>query len=269
MPATRPGPLRSLRSGAAGVWTRPKYRHVISLGYFCSTALELQRYGLRDGSYPLDWNISPIGPTLAMIETGFGDFLQFERLSRDPEHPGIVRDAGSGVLVYNDFDPGLSVAEQYDAVRERYERRIQRFRQAVAQRTLFVRYMVNLEEFTYLDENMAAVLTLLRRTHPQNDLLLVGNADLPTVCGGLQVYTVPIDEGDDVARTFLRKSPELSRRLLVLNYPVGLRLSNLLRHWLRFQRLRGRLRLRARLHDLRQYLRLRQWSAWFLGDSTR
>lgn len=34
------------------------YKHVISLGFFCSVALELERKGLRDASYPFDWLIS-------------------------------------------------------------------------------------------------------------------------------------------------------------------------------------------------------------------
>lgn len=35
-----------------------KYENFISLGYFCSVALELQRLGLRSCSSPFDWCIS-------------------------------------------------------------------------------------------------------------------------------------------------------------------------------------------------------------------
>lgn len=31
------------------------YRHFISLGFFCSVASELERYGLRSASGPFDW----------------------------------------------------------------------------------------------------------------------------------------------------------------------------------------------------------------------
>lgn len=34
------------------------YKHVISLGSFCSPALKIERLGLRDGSYPFDWVLS-------------------------------------------------------------------------------------------------------------------------------------------------------------------------------------------------------------------
>ena len=220
---------------------------MISLGHFCSTALELQRYGLRDGSYPLDWNISPIAPTMALVESGFQGFLQLELLERDPERSDVVNDKGSGIAVYNSFSGELPIAAQYETVRARYARRIRRYRRAVAQPTLFVRYMVDGEEFSYLDEHMPAVLAALRKTNPGNDLLLIGNADLPATCGGLPVYTVEVDDGDVVARRFAGKNRELNRKLLGLNYPLWLRVTNLLRFWRPLQRLRRRLRLGTRL----------------------
>jgi len=232
--------------------TVPRYRHVISLGYFCSTALELKRYGLRDHSYPFDWNISPIRSALAMVESGFDGFLQLDRLS--PE-AGYVRDTGTDILVYNEFDPARSIGEQYEAVREKYERRIARFRRAISEPTLFVRYIDSegrsLEEFTYLDENMAAVLAVLRRTNPLNDLLLVGDDALPATCGGLRVYRVASDEADVVARKFLQKNPELRRNLVGLDYPLGVRAGNLLRYWFgrSFGRVRRYVSLRTRLRD--------------------
>ena len=35
-----------------------EYKHFISLGYFCSVAMELERFGLRSESGPFDWVIS-------------------------------------------------------------------------------------------------------------------------------------------------------------------------------------------------------------------
>jgi len=237
---------------------------VISLGYFCSTALELQRYGLRDASYPLDWNITPLQSALAAIESGFHGFLQLDHLVPEPHR---VLDSGSGIFLYNDFDPMLPIGDQYEMVRNRYVRRIQRFQEAIRQPTLFVRYIdtesrerqgaeveptLNLDEFTYLHENMAVILAVLRRNNPQNDLLLIGNAGLPARCGGLPVYTVVPDEGDWVARKFLKKNQALKRKLLMLPYPLSLRLANLLRYWLRSWSgwLRQHVALRSRLRRL-------------------
>ena len=212
--------------------SRPLYEHVISLGYFCSTALELQRYGLRDGSYPFDWNISFLEPTLTLIRSDFEGFLVRDRLVRDPTRPGIVHDTGSGIDVYNDFAPDLSIDDQFAEVSAKYARRIERFRRATRQRTLFVRYIVNLEEHAYLDEHMAEVMAILRKSNPLNDLVLVGTDDLPSACGGLRVFTASVDEDDDVARAFLRKNRELRRLMLGLPYPTSRRLLNLYTFWL-------------------------------------
>lgn len=251
------------RMCVAGARARPRYRHVISLGYFCSTALELQRYGLRDASYPLDWNITPIQSALSMIQSGFDGFMEFDRLSQEPQR---VLDTGSGIYLYNDFDTSRPMLQQYEAVRAKYARRIERFRHATRQPTLFVRYInsevhppghvdslmaPNLEEFTYLNEHMVDVLAILRQANPRNDLLLVGNTGLPKVCGGLPVYTVTPDDYDWVARKFLQKNPELSRKLMCLSYPVSLRAWNLLRYWWPLPRLRRRLALRTRLRRIR------------------
>ena len=43
----------------------------ISLGYFCSVASELERYGLRGESYPFDWVISDFGGVVEAIQNNF------------------------------------------------------------------------------------------------------------------------------------------------------------------------------------------------------
>ena len=201
-------------------------RHIT--GPLLRRCAELQRYGLRDASYPFDWNISLVEPTFAMLESSFEGFLQLDDLRLESD---CVCDTESGILLYNDFDLARPISEQYELVREKYARRIERFRQAIQQPTLFVRYMTNPEEFGYLNENMDVFLAVLRRTNPLNDLLLIRNDDLRPACGGLKVYRVEPDEGDRVAHKFLRKNRELRRKVITLNYPLGLRALNLVRFW--------------------------------------
>lgn len=203
---------------------------MISLGFFCSTALELERYGFREASYPLDWVICPLAPTLTLLESEFHGLLKPDQLSRDSKRSYIVSDTGSGIEFYHDFNPEQAVEEQVNAVQEKYSRRILRLYRAMTQRTLFVRYIENTEEFGYLDQNMSSVLMLLRRSNPLNDLLLVSNLDQPSSCGGLEVFGVAVDENDTVAREFLRKNRRLRRRLLCLPYPLDLRTKNYLRY---------------------------------------
>lgn len=38
-----------------------KFKHYISLGFFCAPAMELEKRGLRNESLPFDWLISEWG----------------------------------------------------------------------------------------------------------------------------------------------------------------------------------------------------------------
>lgn len=224
------------------------FSRVVSLGSFCGPALELERYGLRDASYPLDWVICGIQPTLCLLDTNFEGFLLLENLERDPLNPRIVHDLGSGVDLYHDFDPARSIAEQYEVVQARYRRRIVRFLAGSGQRTLFVRYMADEAECQYLEANMGRFLEILRRSCADNELLLIGNSGVPPTCGGLSVYLVHVDEGDLVARKFARANNQLSHLLKRLSYPLVKRVRNILRYlWNRPIRARlDALRLRTR-----------------------
>lgn len=55
------------------------YKHVISLGSFCSPALEIERLGLRDGSYPFDWVLSrSMNNVVELISNGFSDLFNVD-----------------------------------------------------------------------------------------------------------------------------------------------------------------------------------------------
>jgi len=231
-------------------WRR--YQHVISLGHFCGVASELERFGLRDASYPFDWIICELQPALELMESGLGELLERGVLSRQQDHPHIVQHP-SGVSFYHDFRPECSIDEQLAEVGAKYARRMARLQASVQERTLFVRYVIDSAEFEYLEKNMPAVLSVLRRGHPRNDLLLIGNATLPATCGDITMHRVEADEGDMVAREFLRKNKKLGRTLLWVNYPVTHRIRNYLWHMRRPEVLPGvasRMIGEGPLHDL-------------------
>ncbi len=52
------------------------YKNIMSLGYFCGVARELERVGLRNASYPFDWIISTdFKQVIKLIENNFENFL--------------------------------------------------------------------------------------------------------------------------------------------------------------------------------------------------
>lgn len=209
---------------------RARYEHVISLGSFCSVALEIQRYGLRDGSYPFDWVICGLESVIRQIETGFQDLLENEGLIRDPEHDHIVHDSGTGFALYHDFRADASIEEQLPSVRAKYERRIARFIETATEPTLYIRYLSSHAEYDYLDAHFDDIMTLLRRGNRDSGLLLIGPEELPAQCHGLPIHRVAPDEGDVVARKPARVNPALHRALLFTRYPLLKRAGNYRRY---------------------------------------
>ena len=51
-----------------------KYSNIISLGFFCSVATEIERIGMRSCSYPFDCVISDFKNVEDMIENHFQNF---------------------------------------------------------------------------------------------------------------------------------------------------------------------------------------------------
>ena len=62
------------------------YSHFISLGYFCSVAMELERTGLRASSSPFDWLISDFTGVTDVINNHFKDFLDYDLLFQNHQH---------------------------------------------------------------------------------------------------------------------------------------------------------------------------------------
>jgi hypothetical protein len=212
-----------------------RFRHVVSLGGTCKLAGMLRSYGLRDGSYPFDWNVGSPDAVLRLIDTGFEDFLRPGSLVLDD---GVVCDTGSGVCMPNDFDVSRPLDDQVEAVRARYARRVERFREATSEPTLFLRRAWGDDELQWLLAHQEEALAILRRSHPGNGLVIVTGSEIVPDPAPLPVLGI-----DD---------PGFRRLLLRLGYPLRLRLKNLLRHHgpILLATLRARLAVRTRARRL-------------------
>ena len=104
-----------------------QYKHFISLGYFCSVALELERIGLRSTSYPFDWCISNYEGVIDAIENQFENFLNYDfLLQSDTVHEHYFNEKYK-IWFFHDFDKYYSLEKQLSNVRDKYLRRIERF----------------------------------------------------------------------------------------------------------------------------------------------
>jgi len=117
----------------------------VSIGCFCAVAHALQSLGLKQYTYPFDWNRSPADGVIHCLQTNFVDFLDY----------GFVRDEGAKGKLFGGTVWGGSFWHHditKPKVRADFQRRIERFygRKEVAPDTtrVFVRAINSTSELT-------------------------------------------------------------------------------------------------------------------------
>lgn len=191
-------------------WVKELYKQVISLGFFCSVAMELERSNLRSMSGPFDWIITSLDGMMDVIQDRFKDFLNPDYIEQDKRYPYIFRNMKYGIDFYHDFSVEESFEKQLPRVRQKYERRIRSFYEAIKEPTLFVRYIQDQNEYNRFCEEYASILEIFKQYNQHNSLCLIGNSDLKlSNQASFQVYTVEKDPNDVVARKFLEKNDSL------------------------------------------------------------
>jgi hypothetical protein len=111
---------------------------LISLGCNCECAYQLRERKLSGAFFPFDWmrteNFDAIS---VMLETDFQDFLNKENLvlgNRNSPTAScrLVTDTKHDMKFLHDFPWDKNLEESYDAVKQKYARRIARFYRALA-----------------------------------------------------------------------------------------------------------------------------------------
>ena len=195
----------------------PKYQNVVSLGFFCSPAIELNNLNLRKSSQPFDWLISSkFNQVLELINNGFEDFLNPDFLFQLKQYPRYYRNIKYDIDFYHDFDELKSFNKQIDKIKQKYDRRIARFYNTIKEPTLFLRYICSKEEVVYINNNYEKISKLLKTYNANNDIIFVANKEdsyLKT-SSDIKVWYVEKDNNDVVARHFLQKNPEIKAYIL-------------------------------------------------------
>ena len=192
-----------------------KYQNYISLGYFCATASELERVGLRNVSSPFDWCISNFEGVINAINDGFDKYLDYDLLLQSDSCNAHYYNKKYRTWFYHDFDKYHSLADQLPAVKAKYIRRINRFYCNIEQPTLFVRYISDevkdeydkSEELTWIENNNSQIVSLLKSFNVDNDIVYIANNEV--VSSKISIFNVEKDENDGVARKPLDKNLEL------------------------------------------------------------
>lgn len=190
-----------------------KYQEVISLGFGCMVAQDLEKWGRRNNSFPFDWVISDFQDVIRMIENGFLEILK--EIQQDEIHNNVYHDMKTGIDYYHDFFPDKSIEMQIDAVCEKYERRIQRFNKTIKNPTLFLRFIRNEKDLSYIEENFEKIQQILKISNAENTCLYILTKELAQKTK-LQNIFVTTDNEHPVLKckelkTFIRKNLCISR----------------------------------------------------------
>jgi hypothetical protein len=159
----------------------------ISLGPTCSVAYQLQKLGKKKESLPFDWIRCPsIKDVIYLIENNFEGFLSEISFVRDDTKFPIIKDSEIfddvsdketkiyrneklNIGFFHDFKEGITIED----VREKYNRRIQRFYKTVMEPCVFIRddmyfHQENVEDYNKL-------LRILVGFNSNNKLVLIIN----------------------------------------------------------------------------------------------
>ena len=197
-----------------------KYKHVISLGWFCSVAEEMERIGLRNASYPFDWILSDFKTVYDMAEGKCNDFLTAECLAQDEKIKNMYRHKNRKCLTYiHDICPYSDYEQEIEKAREKYNRRLRRFRQDIREPSIFIRYIMDEEEYHFILEKWEGIGVWLKTYHPDNQIIFIANDGLGH---SEKIWSVCKDSGDSVARRFLQQVPELQKWLLSQEYDFSI-----------------------------------------------
>ncbi|WP_294538069.1 DUF1796 family putative cysteine peptidase [uncultured Rhodoblastus sp.] len=126
-----------------------RFDKVISLGLACGAAYQIRRRFDQTETYPFDWLVTQMNGLLQLLD---GDFKGFLCKDNMVEHETYVEDTAFCIKFFHDFPENKCNDASMEEVREKYQRRITRWRGTIKQvsSVLFVRSMA----FNLADEVM-------------------------------------------------------------------------------------------------------------------
>lgn len=209
-----------------------EYKHVISLGFACAVASETERIGLRSESGPFDWqaNVS-FKDRIKLMNSGvehFLDYINEDDLWQHADQPWIYFIPKLGVHLVHDFNAYQPLEKQIERVKDKYQRRIKRFNNSIKERTLFIRYIYNLEELSWILENVNYINGVIKKYNRDNEIVYIANQDIITPpISAISLYTVKRDPGTEIVENFIDRSSEIKKLLCNLPFSQSQKKKNL------------------------------------------
>lgn len=152
------------------------YDEVVSLGYGCQVAWQLETHGYRKIAYPFDWFHTSFDSLISFICNKGACFLEWDKICVQGAYPGDpirlhVVDMIYGIHSYHDFTSTPAMGN-YLEVKEKYDRRVQRFFELLnsKKKILFVREGFSRNQLEQLDN-------LLQMLYPHLSYTILGVSD--------------------------------------------------------------------------------------------
>ena len=126
-----------------------KFDLIVSLGEDCACTSYLRRFNLQNHSYPFDWLTNGhFENRIELVVNNFKDFINKDDLKEmeRPKHfpPDSLHkyyeNTRTKLYFWHDFSLNIDFDEDYNAVKEKYDRRIKRFYEEIekSEKVLFV-----------------------------------------------------------------------------------------------------------------------------------
>ncbi len=148
------------------------FSNFVSLGGSCYTASSMSKYGLRSWSGPFDWLVSnDFEWILHYLENDFADFLLRENLDRWNGYAGKFRDKKSGFIFQHDEE--YPFEEEYDKLRLKYQKRINKFLEEIKKPTCFLRFTADAHEMEYISNNSNYIKGVIKSKNEHNEIVFL------------------------------------------------------------------------------------------------
>lgn len=151
----------------------------------------MQTIGIRSFSGPFDWfTTGNLKALLQVIENDFKDFLKKENLVRTftNGNPREFTDVKYNFRYPHDLKKDLD--EEYEAIRQQYLKRINRFEEKIRNPTVFIRILSNADETKYINNNRSYIEEIVKKGNSKNEILFAIRDKIPTPDWGI---CLPID----------------------------------------------------------------------------
>ncbi|MBR2838605.1 MAG: hypothetical protein IKE55_07480 [Kiritimatiellae bacterium] len=157
------------------------YDLAFSMGFGCGCSRALRAAGLQRASFPMDWTGSPgVVASAEMVASGFGGWLDRDSLELIDVRRGNGKinrayvNRRTGFIFGHDFYHDADVDVAYDAVKEKYARRIERLLESIrASRRVLAAYVEHPVRQRVADGEVARARRILADAFPGVDVALL------------------------------------------------------------------------------------------------